>query len=95
MKCSGILEYYKENLVSIKLMPFIADAEHLPYPTEKDQKMKYALIKSELRKHYGIPDQEDEQHLLYTFPGGILSSDMVLKGRDRYTGGCICIGFEG
>lgn len=94
MICMGEIEFFDGRLNYLKLVPFLADAEDFTFPTVNDQKARYELVRSELRKCYGLPDREDDTHVVYTFPGGSLESVMILKGRDRYMGGFIHISFE-
>lgn len=93
MDCSAELEYFDKRLMYIRLVPAVPEEDLFPYPTQKAQAARYALVKTVLTERYGAPDREDKTSLSYSFPGGELISKMKMNGHDRYTGGDILIMF--
>lgn len=83
---NGKLEY-------IYLIPILKiDAPN--YPDSAYEKKKWEESKRILQTALGNPDVLSEINCEYKFTNGIICTKRIIEGKEKYTGGDICIIFE-
>lgn len=86
--------FYDRKVERIILYPDLKDYTAPNYPDESYQRAKWNHCVGLLIRNAGIPDESDDRTVYYKFGGGVLFTQMVLDGREPYTGGNIIIDFE-